>query len=119
MLEFYSIDSEGNEIQYLSAYERQDNTFIFDDKTVEATCVLFEFGKEFRIKRQGKITMNFLFDLDKNTVGIYENEMGLSIKFVIKTKEIIYKNNSFSISYDLYLDGDLISEHTIKIRILD
>ena len=119
MLEFYSIDSDDNEVHYLSVYERQYNTYIFDDKTSEDTKVFFTFGSEFRIKRVGKISMDFLFDSDRITFGKYENELGLSVVFGIKTKHILFQNNCFLISYELYLDEEKISEHNIKIKILD
>ena len=118
MLEFYSIDNDNNEVHYLSVYEKHGNTFIFDDKSSENTRVELTIGNEFRIKRIGKITMDFLFNLEKITNGKYENELGLSLIFDIKTKQMIYENDKILISYDLYLDGDKISEHNIKIKII-
>ena len=44
--------------------------------------------------------------------------MGLSVVFGIKTKQIICRDNEYFISYELYLDGDKISEHNIKIKII-
>ncbi len=118
MLEFYSIDSDNNEVHYLSVYERHGNTLIFDDKSSLDTKVELTIGNEFRIQRIGKISMDFIFNLEKPTTGKYENELGLSLIFDIKTKEMIYENDKFFISYDLYLDGDKISEHHIKIKII-
>ena len=118
MLEFYSIDSDKNEVHYLSVYERQGNTLIFDDKSSENIRVELTIGNEFRIKRIGKITMDFLFNLEKITNGKYENELGLSLIFDIKTKHMIYKDDKIFISYDLYLDGEKISDHLIKIKII-
>lgn len=118
MLEFYSIDSEDNEVHYLSVYEKHNDTFIFDDKTAENTKVFFTVFSEFRIKRVGNISMDFPFVLNELTFGKYENNMGLSVVFGIKTKQIICRDNEYFISYELYLDGDKISEHNIKIKII-
>ncbi|MBR6072094.1 MAG: DUF1934 family protein [Acholeplasmatales bacterium] len=116
MLEFYSIDDSKNEVHYMSSYERQCDTFIFDDKSAENTKVSLTIGTISRIKREGNITMDFWFDKDNVTQGIYENNMGLSVMFTIKTKELSLSNNIFFLSYDLYIDSDKISEHLIKIK---
>ena len=117
MLEFYSIDDENNEVHYMSSYERQCDTFIFEDKTVENTQVLLTIGNVSRIKREGKISMDFWFDANNLTQGIYENDMGLSVIFTIKTNELFFKNNTFYVSYDLYLDDDKLSSHKIRIKL--
>ena len=117
MLEFYSIDDENNEVHYMSSYERQCDTFTFDDESTENTIVLLTIGNVSRIKREGKVSMDFWFDLDNLTQGIYENDMGLSVIFTIKTKELFFKNNTFNVSYDLYLDNDKLSSHRIIIKL--
>jgi len=117
MLEFYSIDDENNEVHYMSSYERQCDTFTFDDKSTENTKVLLTIGNVSRIKREGKVSMDFWFDLDNLTQGIYENDMGLSVIFTIKTKELFFRNNTFNVSYDLYLDNDKLSSHRIIIKL--
>ena len=55
MIEFYSIDNDKNEVHFLSSYERQCDTFIFKDKSVEDTIVYLTIGGISRIKREGKI----------------------------------------------------------------
>ena len=119
MLEFYSIDSKNNEVHYLSAYKRHDNTLVFDDKSSIDTKVFLTFGNEFRIKREGKIMMDFIFKIDEVTKGFYSNEMGLSIDFSIVTNILKFEKNIITIDYDLYLDGDKISRHHIMVKILN
>ena len=116
MLEFYSIDSENNEVRYVSVFERHSNTFIFDDRTTPNTKVFLTIGEEFVIERKGKINMNFRFNKSKLTEGLYENDMGLSINFQIETTDVYFTGDNFYVSYDLYLDGEKISNHVIKIR---
>lgn len=116
MLEFYSTDSENNEVRYMSVYEKHNDTFIFVDKSAENTKVELKIGTEFSIKRFGKIHMDFPFDENKITNGIYQNDLGLSIEFSIKTNQVFFRNNIFYVSYDLNLDGDFISSHVIKIK---
>lgn len=117
MLEFYSIDDDNNEVHYMSSYERQCDTFIFEDKSTENTNVLLTIGRISRIKREGSVTMDFWFDLENPTQGIYENNIGLSVIFTIKTKKLEFKNNRFILSYDLYLDNDKVSEHNIVVKL--
>ncbi len=118
MLEFYSIDSENNEVHYMSEYERHGNTIVFDDKSSENTKVSLTFGHEFRIKREGKISMDFSFTEDVVTPGFYSNDMGLSVEFSIVTNEAKVHNNVIVISYDLYIQGDKISTHRIMVKLL-
>ena len=116
MLEFYSIDDSKNEVHYMSSYERHCDTFIFEDKSAENTKVSLTIGTVARIKREGNVTMDFWFDKNNVTQGFYENNMGLSVMFTIKTKELYLKDNMFFLSYNLYIDGDKMSEHLIKIK---
>ena len=118
MLEFYSIDSDNNEVHYMSLYERQNDLIIFDDKSVENTKVFLKIGNQFEIFRHGKVDMNFKFNKEKLTQGYYKNELGLEIDFVIKTIKLSFDNNIFNVIYELYYANEKISTHKITIKIL-
>lgn len=102
----------------MSSYERQCDTFIFKDKSVLDTMVYLTIGGVSRIKREGKIKMDFYFDLENSTQGIYENDIGLSAIFTINTKEMYFENNVFVLAYELFIDGDKLSDHFIRIKFI-
>lgn len=115
-LTFHSIDDENNKIIYKSDYVKNNNTIIFDDKSVENTKVYLEINNDNIIfERKGNINMKINLTLNKKTEGYYQNDIGLDFKFYIVTNKIENNKNKITIEYSMYLDEDLMSTHKIWI----
>lgn len=114
---FYSIEKD-QKVSFISEATFENNTYTFKDETAENTNISCQIVSphQIRFNRSGDTTMAILFDLTKNTIASYDNNMGLSFKFLVKTKQIKIEEHKISIEYDYFLDGEY--QTTIKLFLL-
>ncbi len=115
-LTFYSIDSNNDKVIYHTSYIKSENTIIFDDKSVSNTKIYLTIDDDkVQFVRKGNVFMNVLLEYNKNTFCHYENEIGLSFDFIVKTTNLSITNKRIEMEYDLFLENDKISSHKITI----
>ena len=115
-LTFYSKDSNDNKVLFTTSYIKDDNEVIFNDESVSNTTIYLIINNDSIIfKRKGSILMDITIKKDLTTKCHYENEMGLSFDFLVKTKSLLIREKRIEMEYSLFLDGDIISTHKITI----
>ena len=116
LLSFRSLDSFDNEISYKAEYQKNDNTYVFDDLSAENTKTFLTIdGDVVRIKRTGDTESEFTFSENLKLPGYYKNNLGVNAELSIFTKKINIKSDKIYLEYDLILDDDVISSHKIWI----
>ena len=118
IVSFYSIDSNENEVKFESTATLIDNTYIFDDKSLNNTIInLIVLNDEIIFKRMGDVDMNLELKNGKKTKGNYKNNNGLEFSFECLCDELKMVEKNLSIGYSLIIDGEAISYHKILITI--
>ena len=118
IISFYSIDSNDNEIKFESAATLIDNTYIFDDKSLENTIInLIVLNDKIIFKRMGNVDMNLELEKNKKTQGNYKNSNGLDFDFECLCDDLAFDGKNISLGYSLMLDNNAISYHKILITI--
>ena len=89
---------------------------IFVDKTCENTTNhLILLDNQIKLIRLGEVNMEMLFDLSKETIGKYSNNLGLEFSFVVKCYNLKVQKNRILIEYNMILDEFTSSTHKIWI----
>ena len=115
-LTFYSKDSNDNKVLFTASYIKDDNEIIFNDESTKNTTIYLTINNDSIIfKRKGNINMDITIKNDLISKCHYENEMGLSFDFLVKTNYLVINEKRIEMEYSLCGDGDIISTHKIKI----
>ena len=115
-LSFHSISDNEDKIFYETSYVKEDNELVFLDKTCENTTNhLIFIDDKIKLVRTGEINMEMLFDLSKDTIGNYSNNMGLEFSFIIRCYNLKVTKNKILIEYNMILDEFTSSTHKIWI----
>ena len=69
-----------------------------------------------QFKRTGLANMELEFDLSKDTIGHYCNNLGLEFNLVVKTKRLERSDEKIIIEYDYYLDTEY--QQTVKLYLI-
>lgn len=115
---FYSISNDDT-IKFISDLKKDNNTYMFLDKSLENTHILLSINNKdsLLLKRIGDTTMNMDFQLGKKTKGNYKNNMGLEFDFLIFTKKIFISEEKINIEYDFIFDGVINNSYKIYVLI--
>lgn len=113
---FYSLDNQNNKVSFNTAYKREDNKIIFEDKSIENTVIyLYIYKDKLILERKGSVEMKISFIKNKSIPSYYKNQLGLEFNFIAKCHKLTITENRIDIEYDMILDNDLISSHKIWI----
>ena len=118
IISFYSVDSDNNETKFESELTLIDNTYIFEDKSLENTIInLIVLNDRIIFKRMGNVDMNLKLEKNKITKGNYKNINGLEFDFECHCDILKVDNKNINLGYNLIVDGNTISYHKILITI--
>ena len=118
IISFYSVDSNDNETKFEVEATLSENTYIFDDKSLEDTIInLIVLNDKIIFKRMGNVDMKLELELNKKTNGNYKNSNGLEFDFECFCDESKFDGKNLSLGYSLIVDGNAISYHKILITI--
>ena len=102
LIEGQAINKDG----FIGLYDKENEGYIYF-KINNNTC---------HFKRTGVSNMDLVFDLSKNTVGHYHNNLGLDFNIIVKTKRLELSNQKIIIEYDYYLDNEY--QQTVKLYLI-
>ena len=118
IISFYSIDSNDNETKFESEATLSENTYIFDDKSLDNTIInLIVLNDKIIFKRMGNVDMKLELELNKKTKGNYKNSNGLEFDFECLCDELKTNKKNITLGYSLIIDGNAISYHKILVTI--
>ena len=115
-LSFHSISDNEDKVFFETEYVKEENEIVFLDKTWENTTnhlILLE--DKVKLIRLGDVNMEMLFDLSKETIGKYSNNLGLEFSFIVKCYNLKVQKNKILIEYNMILDEFTSSTHKIWI----
>ena len=113
---FKSSDSNGNRISFLSTAKIDESNIKFKDMSSNNTFIsLIKYNDKLVFERTGDIYTKLEFILNKKTQANYKNMLGLEFDFTILTTNLVIFEDKIDISYTMFLDGDMISNHQISI----
>ncbi len=114
-IKFYSfIDGQKG---FLEGQAIRKNDFIgLEDKENEGYIFFCVKNHTCHFIRSGIANMELEFDLNKNTVGHYFNNLGLDFNFLVKTKRLEIKEEKIIIEYEYYINNEL--EQTVKLYLI-
>lgn len=111
---FSSIDDQLNRVQFSSEVKLVDHHYCFEDKSSANTMIhLWIETHCIHLKRTGQVVMDMLFDPEKETLGTYQNEMGLELEFVIRCIKLSISPKQIMIQYEMKQDS-FLSKHKIS-----
>jgi len=94
--------------------ERVNNTVKFTDNDNNIHIIISD-GKTIKYQKKGESIMNFIFELNCKTEGIYKIG-NTEFLFDIDTIELISNKNRLEIEYMLYQDNELVNESKLRIN---
>lgn len=101
-------------ISFTTNCKMEAETLVFIDEVNPETKIRIYKEKGLVVlERQGATRQKLFFDLTKETEATYENDFGLKLAFMLRTKASKWENDYFFFSYELLLEGDLVSKHKI------
>ncbi len=111
---FSSLDDQMNRINFTSEVQQLGNQYLFEDKSLQNTTIQLRVEDDcVHLKRSGQTVMDILFDPTEETLGSYQNEMGLAFEFVIHCTKLSITPKRIMIRYEMKQDM-LLSKHQIS-----
>lgn len=111
---FSSMDDQMNRVQFSSNLEQLDNHYWFEDKSIPNTMIhLWIEENLIHLKRTGQTVMDMLFDPTEETLGSYQNDLGLAFEFIIHCTNLTISSKQIIIHYEMKQD-EFISKHKIS-----
>ena len=95
---------------------KKDNEINYYDNNVKVIVKVLE-NKVLITREDNNMMLNLEFEQDKNLIMDYViKDLGLTVKLETKTKEIIIKDKSIYISYDLFMNDTFSDSFTYKLE---
>lgn len=115
----FTSNNEDEYINYETSAIKENNTYIFSDKTVEDTKMGVSIinNKNIYVSRIGNVNMNFELVENERTQGTFETIEGLEFEFEVNCLKIDITYNSIYFEYEYYFDNEFQSNHKISIII--
>src|SRR5574344_1464710 len=108
---FHSI-IDNNKVYFQSNVDKIDNQYVFIDKTLNDTKMIFEIKEsDLIIRREGSTHMQMLLKENEKTKGSYQNELGLAFDFEVICTSLEITKNRINVEYKLILEEECISNH--------
>lgn len=117
---FLSMDDQKNKVYFVADASFKENVLSFVDKSCEHTQITMTLEEDrITLARTGLVQMEMIFELEHFTPGAYQNEEGLEFTFKIFCKRLSIQKKRMIIQYDMLLDQQILSSHTLSVTILD
>lgn len=114
---FKSLDSDKNEITFVSDAHYENEYLVFEDSVVPDTLIYLKASQnEIELTRKGAINMKLLLKMGEDSVLKYKEET-LFFELTTKTNEIAIKEDEIYFDYDLFDDIYCVGNHKIWIKI--
>lgn len=95
---------------------KKDNEISYYDNDVYVLVKVLK-NKILLTRENDKIMINLEFEKNKNLVTQYVvKDLGLKVKLETKTKEVIIKDESIYVSYDLFMNDSFSDSFTYKLE---
>ena len=116
IVNFKSIDKDGNITEFETEYNYENNVYSFEDKSTENTMIYVSFdSNSLSFIRKGDTIMNLDLIYKQKSSGYFKNNLGLRFEFETFTNDLSINFNKIYVSYSLFIENDLINEHKIWI----
>lgn len=118
VVSFFSVDNQNNRVCFKSEAVYENNTLVFQDKSVRDTYIHVTKHKDkLCFERKGSVCMSMELELGCRRTGFYKNALGLEFSFTSYCHILKITEKKIEMEYDMILDGDVLSKHKIWIII--
>lgn len=118
VVSFFSIDNQNNRVCFKSEAVYENQTLIFQDKSVKDTYIhVAENGDKLRFERKGAVRMVMELEVGCLRNGFYKNDLGLEFTFFSYCRALKITEKKIEMEYDMILDEAVLSKHKIWIII--
>ncbi len=116
IVSFNSIDEELNKVSFISLAKKNNESIVFEDKSVKDTIINLEiYDDKVIIDRVGYVNIFLEFRLNSTFKTTYKSNDGLEFDFEIFCNMLDIKQNRIDIEYDMILDDFTKTHHKIWV----